>query len=209
METAVQIVAILEGLLTSIAAGAAIYGIGAWRRDFVGKRKIELAEEVLVLFYRAQDAIKAVRSPVGWTHESSGVVRDKSDSDERFHWKTVTAPAGYRYKENSELFAKLHALRYQFLARFGDHEPNPFDDLERQVRRIFISARMLVETADLRTAPPDVEAEGDAERRQREIERHIKWTADIWATGGEDDEIGRNVKDIVERVERICRPQIK
>ncbi len=46
----------------AIAAISFVVGISTWRREFVGKRRIELAESVLALFYEAADAIQEIRS---------------------------------------------------------------------------------------------------------------------------------------------------
>jgi len=48
----------IQALSLVIAAWAAIYGINAWRSEFVGKKRIDLAEDVLVRFYEARDAIQ-------------------------------------------------------------------------------------------------------------------------------------------------------
>ena len=58
----------------------AIYGIDAWRREFVGKRRMELAEEVLALFYQARDIIQSIRSPGGYVGEGQS---RKQAPDER------------------------------------------------------------------------------------------------------------------------------
>src|SRR5689334_4912630 len=54
-----------------LAVFFAIYGIDAWRREFIGKRRMELAEEVLALFYQARDIIEEIRSPFGYGGEGS------------------------------------------------------------------------------------------------------------------------------------------
>ncbi len=48
---------VITAVSVAIAALAFVVGVNAWRREFVGKRRIELAENVLALFYEAQDAI--------------------------------------------------------------------------------------------------------------------------------------------------------
>jgi hypothetical protein len=53
----------------AIAALSFLYGVFAWKREFVGKRRIELAEDVLAKFYEAAEAIRAIRSPFGWGEE--------------------------------------------------------------------------------------------------------------------------------------------
>ena len=52
-----------------------ILGVYAWRREFIGRRKIELAEDVLARFYEARDAIARIRSPFGTSSEGSERIR--------------------------------------------------------------------------------------------------------------------------------------
>jgi hypothetical protein len=47
-----------KNLSVIIGALALISGIRAWKREYIGKRKIELAEDTLMLFYQARDAIR-------------------------------------------------------------------------------------------------------------------------------------------------------
>ena len=63
--------AIAEIIAASVASFAVIYGVNAWRREYVGKRKIELAEEVLALFYEARDVISYIRNPFSVAGEGS------------------------------------------------------------------------------------------------------------------------------------------
>lgn len=58
---------LIRNVLVIIASIVAIYGIRAWRREFIGKRKIELAEEVLALFYETRDIIRYIRDPGGFS----------------------------------------------------------------------------------------------------------------------------------------------
>jgi len=47
LETTKLVVDILQGLAVIGASIAAVLGINAWKREHLGKRRIELAEEVL------------------------------------------------------------------------------------------------------------------------------------------------------------------
>ncbi|TDI82488.1 MAG: hypothetical protein E2O80_02055, partial [Betaproteobacteria bacterium] len=62
-----------------IAALTFIAGVSAWKREFVGKRRIELAETVLALFYEAEDAIKQIRSP--FSFDGEGSTRKHADNE--------------------------------------------------------------------------------------------------------------------------------
>lgn len=110
---------LISKLLTSVAAAMAIFGIGTWRCDFLGKRKIELAEETLERFYQAADAIRHMRSPAAFATETADVVQLDGDNAARHQAKLTVAPLWKRYSEHSELFSILRATRYKFMARFG------------------------------------------------------------------------------------------
>ena len=45
-----EMAGIAQSISITLAGLFAIYGFDAWRREFVGKRRMELAEEVLALF---------------------------------------------------------------------------------------------------------------------------------------------------------------
>lgn len=53
----------MAGLATLIAGWAAVRGVDAWRSEIVGRRKAELAEDVLAQFYRARDVLIWARLP--------------------------------------------------------------------------------------------------------------------------------------------------
>jgi hypothetical protein len=60
---------IIQSAAVTIASVVAIYGISAWKVEFLGKRRIELAEEVLALFYQVRDAIESIRGSFGYEGE--------------------------------------------------------------------------------------------------------------------------------------------
>ena len=62
-EDDMETISLLRDLSLLIGIWVAIYGIDSWRREHKGKREIELAEDVLALFYEARDAIKYMRFP--------------------------------------------------------------------------------------------------------------------------------------------------
>jgi hypothetical protein len=79
METILQI---LQSVSIIIACWVAIFGINAWRREFIGKRRIELAEEVLGAFFAVKDAISYIRSPVSYTDEGSTRKKQNYETEE-------------------------------------------------------------------------------------------------------------------------------
>lgn len=59
----------LDSISVMIASWAAIWGINSWRREAQWKRKYDLAEEVLSLFYESRDKIRFIRSPIVFSEE--------------------------------------------------------------------------------------------------------------------------------------------
>ena len=194
---------IAQSVSVILASLFAIYGIDAWRREFVGKRRIELAEEVLALFYQAQDIIDAIRSPFGYGSE--GEMRKPGPNEDPEHKEALDEAYVLieRYNRHTEVFSRLHALRYRFMAQFGADASIPFDDLNRVVNELILSARR---KARLATMPER------SLRSEAALERHHKEFLEIdriYYGGSEDDPIAPRVKKLVGDIERTCKSIIE
>ncbi|MGE8367002.1 hypothetical protein [Cupriavidus sp.] len=185
-------------IATLSAAGLAVWGINAWRRDFTGKRRIELAEETLVLFYRSADAVRAMRSPGSYEVEFEHIVQKEGESPHSFTARKIVAPLFKRHEEYSELFASLQATRYRYMARFGQESGQPFVDLHRLVVHILVTARHYAMVAGQYDPDgnPIVVKNQQAMREQQEA---VFWDM------GETDDINLRLDAIVDLVERQCR----
>ena len=53
-----------------VAAVIGIKGLNKWQ--MIGRRRSEIAEDVLAGFYEARDRVSAIRSPAGFANESEG-----------------------------------------------------------------------------------------------------------------------------------------
>jgi hypothetical protein len=95
---------IAQSLSVIVASAVAIYGIDAWRRQFVGRRRIELAEETLALFYQARDIIRAIRSPFGWSGEGQTRKRAPNERPEDKEALDRAYVLIERYNKNIEIF---------------------------------------------------------------------------------------------------------
>lgn len=128
---------------TIVAAGTAIYGVSAWRREHIGKRKAELAEETLANFYHATDAIKMMRSPGTYTDEGTSRKAPPGESAEERKAMDRAHVLLERYNSNADLFSRLRAARYRFIALFGRPAAKPFEDLNAVVLDLVLAAQML------------------------------------------------------------------
>lgn len=193
---------VLETLSTIaiiVASGTAIYGINAWKEEFRGKRKIELAEEVLALFYEARDAIRAIRNPFGYQGEGSTRKPQENETPREKNARDRAYVVYERFEKRQEVFNKLHSKRYQFMARFGNEKAKPFEDLRMIVIEIQISASQLAEI--LSEVAFD---QNDRDTRKKERKEHESM---IWQHG-KNDVIDPRVEKVISDIEEACRPII-
>lgn len=134
-----HIVEIVASVSVIVASLTAVYGIRSWRKEYVGKCRVDLAEEVLSLFYEAQDAIRHIRSPMGFVGEGATKAEDAGETVKQGE----VLDQGYvileRYDRHKALFGRLHALRYRCMALLGRDMARPFDALSDVVNNIFLA----------------------------------------------------------------------
>ena len=192
---------ILESISIIIAAWAVIIGVNAWRREYVGKRKIELAEEVLALFYEARDAISYIRNPFGYVGEGSTRTAAPNESPVEKQINDNAYVVFERYNKRQDLFNKLYSMRYRYMARFskdfGKDSAKPFDDLHKIVNEIFLSARMLShywKQQGRRDWKNDKEF-------QRHLEEMYKYEAIFWEKSADTDPVIPRVNAVISDIE--------
>ena len=191
---------ILESISIIIAAWTVIIGVNAWRREFIGKRRIELAEEVLALFYEARDAISYIRSPFGHGGEGSSRKSSEGESPEEKQIYDNAYVVVERYNKNLELFNKIYSMRYRFMAQFGKEASVPFDDLRKIVNDIFISSRMLAhywKDQGRRTWKTEAEF-------KEHLEEMHKYEAVFWEMSADRDPITPRVNAVISNIEDRC-----
>jgi hypothetical protein len=194
---------ILSSISVIIASGTAIYGISAWKREFTGKRKIELAEEALTLFYEAREVITSSRSCLGFGYE--GMTREPEPEETPAQKKARDAAYVIfeRFQPHEELFSKLHAMRYRFMAQFGLGSAKPFDELKKIRNEIFSAARHLA-----RLWAEDM-SHFDEKIQKAYSEKIQKYESIFWDTyDGVADPINPRLDKVVSEIESICMPVI-
>lgn len=192
----------IRDLSILLATLVAAYGFDSWRREHIGKRRIELAEEALALFYEARDAIAQIRNPGSFSDETKELSRGDHESEEEFQARKNASIVFVRYNSHKELFGKLYAMRYRFMAQMGPGSAKPFDDLQSVVSQIFLAARMLARLWS-RTYHPSPEA---VTKYQEDVE---KYEAVFWAGMSEGDKITQAIDAAIADLEKTCRTVIE
>ena len=197
-----------EAIAVIVAAGSVIYGVNAWRREFVGKRNIEFAEEVLATFYESRDVIDTIRNIFGSVGEGSSRIPAKNESKDETEIYNNAYVVFERYQKHSKLFNKLYAMRYRYMARFGarfgKEASKPFDDLHSIINEIFIAANML----RFYWLENRKSALKSKEERKLDIKMIREQEAIIWKQGSKDTIVPR-VNTIITLVEEQTHQIIK
>jgi hypothetical protein len=192
-------VAAIAASLSAFAAFCfAIYGINAWRREYVGKRKIELAEEVLVLFYEAKEIIAYMRHPTSYSSEVDEIKKLSNETEEEWNCRKNSLVPLKRLQEHKESTNKLRSLRYRFMAIVSKEDAKPFDDLQKVINEILLAANRLSRLWRARN-PLD----------EKTIKRIELNESIFWSNMTEDDEIANRVDKIVAQIEETCRKIIE
>jgi hypothetical protein len=190
----------VKSLSIIVAAITAAYGINAWRRETRGKKEIDLAEEVLALFYEGKDKIQYVRNPFGRSDEGTSRKRGEHESEEISKILDQAYVVVERYNKVEDTFTKLRSRKYRFMALFGRETGKLFDDLNKILDEIMVSAHMLGSHYWQRQGRSPMEGE-EFERHLKEMHKH---EAIFWAGYEEPDKVAQEVDNLISRVELVC-----
>jgi len=191
----------LKHVSVLIGIWVAISGIHAWRREHVGKRQVELAEDTLALFYEAENAIRHMRSPFGFGHEYEDIEQAERETDEQFEARKKASVIFHRYSQHQAVFSKLHASRYRFMAQIDKDKAQPFEDIRKITNEIISSARMLAQL----WAREHFRTE---DQQQKHWDRIGKHEAIFWEGLEEDDPINPRLEEAIGEMEGTCRAVI-
>lgn len=195
---------VIQACSVSLAAFSFIYGVHAWKRDFIGKRRIELAESVLALFYEAEEVIKEIRGPFSYSGEGTSRKKNEPETQEEAKLLDKAYVVFERYKGREKLFAELRSHKYRMMAVFGPSAGEPFVELYNIVNDIFIAAKMLGTyywPRQGRVSMTDVE-------REKHVNQMFEYEQIVWDAGGNLDKIGPRVREQVENIENITEVAI-
>ena len=193
---------ILRDIAVIIGICIAIYNINSWRREHIGKRKIELAEDTLTLFYEAVDVIHYLRSPGSFASETEDIKRVNGESEDAYQARKNASVLLKRYNEHQELFSRIHAMRYRFMVQIGKEEAKSFDELRKITIELISSARRLSRL----WARSHFRTEEQWTKHQQDME---KYESVFWEGLPENDPINPRVKKVLLDIERICHKTIR
>lgn len=184
----------MTGMAALLAGWAGMRGLNVWRAETVGRRKAELAEEVLAGFYRTRDILTWARFPASDADQDENARPETRQDVDEPEKSEIIAPVDRLAKE-SQVFSELRASRYRFMAYFGEEAARPFDEIRAIHSEIVDSARNLIRTHGREPAG-------------RELERD-QWEAAIGWGEAEGDALRKRLELAVKAIEQTCRPLIE
>lgn len=125
-----------QGVSAIAAAGAALIGLNAWRRQLQATRHQVLAEEALSLVYRLRDVIDHMRQTWIFTSEMRKVERGENESEEAFEKRKHFGVVEVRYQMHAETATQLEAIRYRVRAVLGQEAAAGVEDVLAVLRRV-------------------------------------------------------------------------
>ncbi|WP_049723366.1 hypothetical protein [Gilvimarinus polysaccharolyticus] len=191
-----------QAIAVIAACWAIISGVGAWKREFIGKRRIELAEEVLASFFEIKDVIATIRNP--FSSGDEGKSRKKGEHETQDEGALLDR--GYivfeRYETRKEAFVRFNTLKYKFMATFGPETEDIFTDCNTTLNSIFVSARQLATHYWQRQGR--VPMEGDEfQRHLDEMHRH---EGIFWDRMDEEDDIRQKLQSVQDKLDTVTKP---
>jgi hypothetical protein len=197
-----ELVTLAQAGAVLMASWAIVSGVGAWKREFIGKRKIDLAEQVLAKFFEVQDAIAYIRNPFSSNEEGSSRKKEASESPA----ETELLNRGYivfeRYQKREQVFSEFNILKYKFMASFGKETEKIFTDTSRALNSIFYSAQRLANHYWQRQGRVHMEPD-EFQRHLDEMHRH---EGIFWDTLSEEDEIRSKLRSVLDSLEAVTAP---
>lgn len=185
-----------------VALWVAIYGIDSWRREHIGRKRADTAEEALSLMYEASDIIEQIRHPVSFVGEYGEIERGQSESEAQWQARRNANVAFVRYNKHQELFNKLHAMRYRFMTQFGKDSAKPLSEIRNVTNEVLSAANALS-----RLWPRDHFRTDEQWQKHRALIE--KYEDKFWSMMSEEDELNNRVKAAVAEMEATCRAEIE
>jgi hypothetical protein len=186
---------VLQTVSVVVACATAIYGVDSWRRESLGKRKMELAEDVLSMFYNARNAFAAMRNIFGYSSEGQAT----PEAGE-------AAVQVERYMKHKDLWGEMDAKRYRFQAYFGLEAVKPFSEISNLLHQYMSAPRRLKRLEQLAMNAEHSSDENRIENCHTQIE---EIESIIYGMGGEDDAFAQKVEAAIQKIEKICDPVLR
>jgi hypothetical protein len=177
-----EAIAVIVGVIVTIGT------LNAWRKQNLGKRKVELGEQALLLFYELRDNLIWIRRPLQDCTKENAVEqfeRNRSEYYNRF----------MSLEALDSVVSSLAGQRDMFRVYFGADAGKPFDAIIELTRKLQRNVREVFTT---------VPAEGTQLQDRAALLTFVGWGA-----SPHPDAMDEAVEKAVADVEKLIRPVLE
>jgi hypothetical protein len=187
----VELAKAIPSVATAIAAicGVSIAkaGLNKWHAETIGKRRAELAEAVLADFYRFEDVMREVRSPLPLDYGTPEI---------QIELQQLPARA---LSANRDFLSQMHVRRHAFAALFGKQAASPFEEAHKLVE-------LIESTHNTMSICLEIRSSDDPNKRAL----FQSWEDVIFSRPETTtDAVAQRIRSAVAAIEQICRPEIE
>jgi hypothetical protein len=195
MDCFLIILSYLEKISIIFASIVAIWGIKKWHNEYIGKKKIDIAEEVLSVFYEIEGAFKHIRSPFVSPNEENNI-----DIDDNFnHVVKISNIALNRYNNHKDLFSKFYKLKSKFKIYFEEENHKVFKELDECIIELLVAIEDIRFYENIRK-----EMRGKTKIEYSEEENNYLKDYNIIISNSKDD-FKAKINSIVSETEKLCK----
>ncbi len=192
----IELVKVIPSVVTAFTAVFGVWiaktSFDKWRIETIGKRKIELAEHVLIDARMVREVLRFARIGSQFIGEGKGEARIEGANESesvRKRRNRYFVPIERLLREK-ELFARFQSERYAFAVYCGDDAAKPFDTFDEVRREIMMAASQLIESSEQEDSIPADESS----------------LAVLGWRPGRPDEIDKKIDTAMASIEKTCRP---
>lgn len=165
-----ELFGLIQALATCVGVGVAWWGVDRWRREQIGGRQAELAEDAIALAYEAQEVFDHVRNPFSFGGEGSSREAQPNESDDLKRRRDQYFVPFERIGKHREYFESVRKLRGRVIALFGESAAQHLTEILRISRDFQLACQMHNELSEDLLDAPDTEL--SKEKREHAA---IKW----------------------------------
>lgn len=175
-----------------------VFGMWAWRYQLRAKRRTELAEEALLAFAHAVDALSSIRAPMSFAGEHMALRKELGEPEDKKLPGEDYRIILWRLDKRNDRFAELRRVQLLCRYHFGEDAHEAFEQLHCARHRVWVAAHMGATTRgdDWQPSPENVKL------RQQ-------WQAAIWAGAAHPDPIADDVSAAQSSLEAILTPHLR
>ncbi|MCA3283406.1 MAG: hypothetical protein ING16_11085 [Roseomonas sp.] len=173
-------------------------GLAGWRIQLIGKRRTELAEEALLVFDNAANAMAWIRAPMSFAGERRALRKELGEPEDKELPGETYRIILWRLDKRNERFAELRRLQLLCKYHFGEAAHDAFEKLYHARTQVSQAAYMGATTSGDESSPTP-----------ENMQLRQKWHGVIWGGPEHFDLIADAVSAAQRDLEAILTPHLR